>query len=151
MIEFILGIWTPLSTTLMPGVVEDGVEQAGELAVAVPDQEPRPAPGILKVHDEVPRGLGDPGCSGMRGRAQDPDPPGGVLDDRQHVQAGAGQGDGLEEVAGEQRLGLGAEEVGPGGRGASGAGSIPACRRISHTVEAATLMPRTSSSPWMRR
>jgi hypothetical protein len=33
----------------------------------------------------------------------------------------------------------------------SGAGSIPACCRISQTVEAATLMPRTSSSPWMRR
>jgi hypothetical protein len=31
----------------------------------------------------------------------------------------------------------------------SGAGSIPACCRISQTVEAATLMPRTSSSPWM--
>jgi hypothetical protein len=33
----------------------------------------------------------------------------------------------------------------------SGAGSIPACCRISYTVEAAILMPRTSSSPWMRR
>jgi hypothetical protein len=33
----------------------------------------------------------------------------------------------------------------------SGAGSIPASRRISHTVEAAILTPRTRSSPWMRR
>jgi hypothetical protein len=33
----------------------------------------------------------------------------------------------------------------------SGAGSIPASLRISHTVEAATSIPRTSSSPWMRR
>jgi hypothetical protein len=32
----------------------------------------------------------------------------------------------------------------------SGAGSISAWRRISQTVEAATLMPGTSSSPWMR-
>ena len=40
----------------------------------------------------------------MRGRAQDPDPPGGVLDDRQHVQAGAAQGDGLKEVTGKQVL-----------------------------------------------
>jgi len=47
-------------------------------------------PGILEIHDEVLRGLGDPGCGGMRGRAQDADPPGGMLDDRQHVQAGAG-------------------------------------------------------------
>jgi hypothetical protein len=33
----------------------------------------------------------------------------------------------------------------------SGAGSIPASWRICHTVEAAVLMPRTRSSPWMRR
>jgi hypothetical protein len=33
----------------------------------------------------------------------------------------------------------------------SGAGSTPAYRRISHTVAAAVLIPRTSSSPWMRR
>jgi hypothetical protein len=33
----------------------------------------------------------------------------------------------------------------------SGAGSTPASLRISQTVEAAILMPRTSSSPWMRR
>jgi hypothetical protein len=32
-----------------------------------------------------------------------------------------------------------------------GAGSMPASRRISHTVDAATLTPNTSSSPWMRR
>jgi hypothetical protein len=32
-----------------------------------------------------------------------------------------------------------------------GAGSIPASRRISQTVDAATFTPNTSSSPWMRR
>ena len=33
----------------------------------------------------------------------------------------------------------------------SGAGSIPTSLRICQTVEAAILMPRTRSSPWMRR
>jgi hypothetical protein len=33
----------------------------------------------------------------------------------------------------------------------SGAGSIPACLRISQTVEGATLMPSVVSSPWIRR
>jgi hypothetical protein len=33
----------------------------------------------------------------------------------------------------------------------SGAGSMPASLRISQTVDAATLTPRTSNSPWMRR
>ena len=32
-----------------------------------------------------------------------------------------------------------------------GVGSVPALVRICQTVDAATLMPRTSSSPWMRR
>jgi hypothetical protein len=32
-----------------------------------------------------------------------------------------------------------------------GAWSIPASRRISQTVDAATFTPNTSNSPWMRR
>lgn len=54
----------------------------------------------------------------MRSCAQDPDPPGGVLDDRQHIQTRAGEGDGLEKIAGEQGRGLGAEEASPGSSGA---------------------------------
>jgi hypothetical protein len=42
------------------GVGQDGIEQRGELPVPVPDQEPRSAPGIGKVHDQVPGGLGHP-------------------------------------------------------------------------------------------
>jgi hypothetical protein len=80
----------PAQYDLEPGVLKHGVEQAGELAVAVPDQELRVGTGNLKIHCEVLRGLGDPGCSGMRGRAEDADPVGGVLDGRQRVQAGAG-------------------------------------------------------------
>ena len=38
----------PAEHDLDPGVVEDGVKQAGELAVAVPDQEPRPAADVLE-------------------------------------------------------------------------------------------------------
>ena len=66
----------PAEHDLDPGVREDVVEQGGELAVTVPDQEPRPVSGIFKIHDQVPRGLGDPGHSGMRSSAEDPDPPG---------------------------------------------------------------------------
>jgi hypothetical protein len=45
-----------------------------------------------------------------------------VLDDRHYVHAGAGEGDGFEEVAGQQDLCLGAEELGPGAGGAFGCG-----------------------------
>ena len=52
----------------------------------------------------------------MRSCTQNPDPPTGVLDDRQHIKACTGQGDGLEEVTGKQGPRLGAEETGPGSR-----------------------------------
>ncbi|WP_158853336.1 hypothetical protein [Saccharothrix deserti] len=56
----------------------------------------------------------------MRGGAEDADPAAGVLDDGEHVQAGTAQGGGLEEVAGEQGVGLRAEEGRPDGSGALG-------------------------------
>ncbi|GAB2879347.1 hypothetical protein GCM10027074_54510 [Streptomyces deserti] len=50
----------------------------------------------------------------MCGGAADADTPGGVLENDKDVQAGTGQGADLEEVAGEQCVGLAAQEVGPG-------------------------------------
>jgi hypothetical protein len=47
----------------------------------------------------------------MCGCAQDADPPVRVLDHRERLQPGSGQGDGLEEVAPEKRVGLGPHEV----------------------------------------
>jgi hypothetical protein len=58
----------------------------------------------------------------MRGGAEDADTAVGVLDDCEDVLALPGQGDGLDEVAGEQRFGLGAQEVGPGRDAALGRG-----------------------------
>ena len=54
------------------------------------------------------------------------------------MQPRPGQGKRLEEVAGQQGLGLGAQETGPVAELRSGTGSIPASCRISQTVEAAT-------------
>jgi hypothetical protein len=65
------------------GVFEHGVEKFRVLAIAVPDQEPWPAVGVLQIHNEVPGGLDDPGCGGVRGCSQDPDATGGVFDDGQ--------------------------------------------------------------------
>jgi len=54
------------------------------------------------------------------GGAQDPDAPAGVLGHGEHVLPRPGQSDGLEEIAGRQGIGLGAQEVGPGRYGAFG-------------------------------
>jgi hypothetical protein len=59
----------------------------------------------------------------------------------------------VQEVDREDPGGLGTQElncrhVGPDRRGA---GSMPAVRRISQTVDGATAMPSFMSSPWIRR
>jgi hypothetical protein len=87
----------------------------------------------------------------MGGGAQDADVTAGMLDHREDIHAGPGERDDLEEVSREDRLGLGAQEHSPVSEVRCGAGSTPASRRISQTVDAATFTPNTSSSPWTRR
>jgi hypothetical protein len=50
----------------------------------------------------------------MRRGAEDTDPAGGVFDDGEDVLTLPGQGDRLDEVDGQECLGLAAQEVGPG-------------------------------------
>src|SRR5271165_4899726 len=110
----------PAEYSFDASVSEDGIEQARELPVPVPDQEPCPAAGILQVHHKIPGSLRRPGRRRVGGGAQDPDSPAGVLDHREHVQPRPGQGDRLEEVTGQQALGLGTQEIGPRGGTALG-------------------------------
>jgi len=78
------------------GVVEDGVEGGGELAVPVTDHEHNLAVRVLQVHGQVPRELRGPCGGGVCGGAGDPDAPGGVLDDGEDMQARPGQCSGLD-------------------------------------------------------
>src|SRR3954452_6391527 len=50
---------------------EDGVEGGGELGVAVADEEPESLTGVVEVYEQVAGLLGEPGCGGVRGDAQD--------------------------------------------------------------------------------
>jgi hypothetical protein len=66
---------------------------------------------LAEVHEQVACLLGGPFPGGMLGDAEDADAPGGVLDHGQDIGPGAaGQVDG-EEVAGQDRLGLEAQEL----------------------------------------
>lgn len=116
---------------------EDGVECGCVLAVAVSDQEPELADSPTEVDDQVAGLLGDPLTGGMRCGAEDVQPPGGDLDQEQHVDAGQPDGLDVQEVAGQDAFGLGGEELSPGGAARRGAGSTPAACRIVHTVLAA--------------
>jgi hypothetical protein len=50
---------------------EDRVECRRELGVAVTDEEPKPAAGVVEVHEQVTGLLGQPGAGGMRGDTDD--------------------------------------------------------------------------------
>ena len=94
-----------------PGVGEDRVEGGGEVRAAVADHELDPVRLFAEVHDQVAGLLGGPFPGGMQGDAEDADAPGGVLDHGQDVGLGAVEQVGREEVAGQDRLGLGAQEL----------------------------------------
>jgi hypothetical protein len=65
---------------------EHGVEDAGELAVAIPDQERERSRAVAEVHQEIPCLLGDPGAVGVRRDSEEMDAAGGVLHEEQDVQ-----------------------------------------------------------------
>ena len=102
------------------GLCEDLVEQRQELRVAVADQviDSRSGSGFFQVHDQVPCCLSDPGGGGMGRDAQHAHSPGGMLDNGQDVLPLPGQCDRLDKVTRQQRVGLAAQERGPGGGGA---------------------------------
>lgn len=64
------------------GIDQGRVEQLGELAAAVTDQEPCPATGVLQANNQVPGRLHQPRGGRMGGGAQDADPAAVVFDDR---------------------------------------------------------------------
>jgi hypothetical protein len=135
------------STVRMP----DHVECGGEVRAAVADHELDLTPLVAEVHEEVACLLGGPFPDGMQGNAEDADPPGRVLDYGQDVGLGAVEQVDREEIAGQDRLGLGAQELWPGRPGLSPGGIDAAGPEDLQTVDAATLTPRPTISPWILR
>ena len=99
------------STGPDPGIGEDRVERGGAVRAAVADHELDSVRLVVEVHEEVAVLLGGPRPGGMLGDAEDADAPGGVLDDGQDLGLGAVGQVGGEEVAGQYRVGLGAQEL----------------------------------------
>ena len=67
--------------------------------------------GVVEVHEQVAGLLGHPGAGGMRGDPEDVHPAAGVLDDEERVEPVQGDRVEVEQVAGEDRVGLGPEEL----------------------------------------
>ena len=93
--------------------VKTASNAVAELGVAVPDEEPEAAAGVVEVHEQVAGLLGQPGAGGMGGDAEDVHAAGGVLDDEERVQPAQGDGLEVEQVAGQDRVRLGPQELAP--------------------------------------
>ena len=94
-----------------PGIGEDGVERGREVRAAVADHEVDSVCLLVKVHEEVAGLLGGSFAGGMEGDAEDADAPGRVLYHGQDIGLGAVEQVDREEVARQDRLGLGAQEL----------------------------------------
>jgi hypothetical protein len=92
---------------------EDLVEDAGELGVAVPDQEAKGADPAAEVYEQVARLLGGPRVVCVGDHPEDVHVPGPHLHDEQHVQAPEEDRVDVEEITGQQAFGLRAQECPP--------------------------------------
>jgi hypothetical protein len=68
----------------------------------------------VEVHQEVPSRLGRPWSGRVRGDPTEMHPPGGDLDEEQHMETPEGRGVHTREVGRDDAFGLGADELRPG-------------------------------------
>jgi hypothetical protein len=84
------------------GAGEHGVEVGGELRVAVAGEEPKALAGIVEIHREVARLLGQPFPGRMGCDTEDVYLAGGVLDHEEDIEPG--QGDDIEVDKSQARI-----------------------------------------------
>src|SRR5450755_1330865 len=94
--------------------LEHGVEGAGELACAIPDQELDRSGAVPEVRQEVARRLGRPRAVRIRGDAGQVNAAGAVLDNDQGVDAPEQHGVHMDEIDREDTAGLRGQELLPG-------------------------------------
>jgi hypothetical protein len=74
----------------------------------------KPLTGVVEIHEQVAGQLGQPGAGRVGGDTEDVHAAGGVLDDEERVQPVQGEGVEVEQVAGQDRVGLCPQELRPG-------------------------------------
>jgi len=111
------------------------------------DEEPEVPEPFAEVEGQVAALLYRPVTGGVGGDSAEVHPAGTVLDEHQHVQPGQRSSIHVQEIDSQDPAACArrnCRQVGPSLRGA---GSMPAPRRISYTVDAATETPSLVSSP----
>jgi hypothetical protein len=97
-----------------PFALEDMVEGAAELGVAIVDQQAQRLLPIVDRHQQVERLLGCPGAGRGRGAGDELDSAALERDEEEHVDSFQPGGLDGEEIAGERRRRVLTEEVAPG-------------------------------------
>jgi hypothetical protein len=90
------------------------IEAAVELGVAIVDEEAERLLAVIEGHQQVARLLGDPGAGRLRRAGDELDPAALERDEEEHVDPFQPGGLGSEEIAGECRRRVLAEEASPG-------------------------------------
>ena len=93
--------------------LEDVIEAAAELGVAIVDEEAERLPAVIERHQRVARLLGDPGARWVRGAGDEFDPAALERDEEEHVDPFQPGGLDGEEITGKRRRRVLAEEVSP--------------------------------------
>jgi hypothetical protein len=93
--------------------LEGVIEAAAELGVAIVDEEAKRLPAIVDRHEQVARLLGDPGTCWVRGAGDELDPAALERDEEEHVDPFQPGRLDTEEITGERRRSVLAEEVPP--------------------------------------
>jgi hypothetical protein len=87
--------------------------RAGELAIAIPDQELELSRAVAEVHQQIPCLLGHPGTAGVGGDAEEVDAAAGMLDHEQNIESVQHHRVHAKQVRGENAVCLGAQEFSP--------------------------------------
>jgi hypothetical protein len=106
---------------------------------------------FVDVDQQVARLLHHPGAVGVVGAGHVFDPAAADADEDEHVEPAQQDGVNGEEIAGECRRGVLAQERAPVRPSALGAGGTPAVRTTLRTSVAETSIPSLRSSPTIRR
>ena len=115
-------------------VGEHSIEDAGELAVAIPDQHRELSRPVAQVHQQVAGLLSNPGSGRIRGDTQQVHAASSMLNDEQDIESVAQQRVDAKEIRGKNAVCLGTQELSPARPAAARCGVDTGSFRIDHTV-----------------
>ena len=111
--------------------VEHLIEGVGELGVSVADEEAKRVDPVAEIHGEIAGGLGNPRSGRVGCDTEDVHSSGVDLYQEQHIQSAQEDRVDVEEIAGQQPVGLSSEKCPPGGIGAMGCGADAVAAQVA--------------------